>query len=85
MVHQLLSRLAQIDQSGTPETPAQLLFSTSFLMYFNEGKEKKKCGKDKDQTNKKHVKNKWRCEPWLPFAWQKHLTVQQAQLDFEIC
>lgn len=28
------------------------LFSVSFLMYFNEGKEKKKCGKDKDQKTK---------------------------------
>lgn len=48
------------------------LFSASFLMYFKEEKEKKKCGKDKDQTNKKHIKNKWRYELWLPFAWQKN-------------
>lgn len=49
------------------------LFSASFLMYFKEEKEKKKCGKDKDQTNKKHIKNKWRYELWLPSLGKKTL------------
>lgn len=79
-------RHLQIDDRRGTALQRQLNGSFSpyhFSCTSKKTKKRKRVGKDKDQT-KKCIKNKWWCEPWLPFAQAKHLTVRLLQLFLEV-